>query len=84
MYKELKGSRINVLYVIDRKDVKSDVVNIRKPCKLYEQPDMVIVTAIFYYCEIKEQLGKLGYKRVESLSDIINTLYKNINTGTVC
>lgn len=81
LYEELKESRINVSYVIDQKDIKSDVVNIRKPCKLYEQPDMVIVTAIYYYDEIKEHLSRVGYKRIESLSDIINTLYEDVKTG---
>jgi len=78
LYKELESSSVNTLYILDNKEIKQDSPSIRKPLKLYEQPDIIIVTAIYYFDEIKEKLTDLGYKRIESMSDIINKLYEKL------
>lgn len=77
LYQELSESPIKVLYIIDKKDIKvSNGENLMfyMPQKNLRRVDVVIVTAIYYYEEIKKELKELGFKNVISLNDILTAL----------
>ncbi len=77
LYQELNGSQIKVLYIMDKKDIKiseEEDIKIYVPQKNLEPVQAVIVTAIYYYEEIKKELEELDYKNVISLSDMITAL----------
>lgn len=72
----LNESRIRLLYVIDQKGsvMKDDLI---EPIPLkngLEKPDIVIVTADYYYEKIKNTLEEYGYQNIVSLMDILNSM----------
>lgn len=77
LYQELSKSKIKIVYIIDKKVARltdgEDAI-ICKPQKNHPVVDAVIVTAIYYYEEIKEELEELGYQNIISLQDIISVL----------
>jgi len=68
---ELKGSSIEIIEILDKRELQSVTVN---PSYGQRVVDAVIVTAVFYFDDIKEELVKLGYKNVLSLQEIIYML----------
>ena len=76
LYKELSCSGIEVKYIIDKDPAKKT----RKKIKICipengdRNVDAVIVTAVFYFSEIKEELYHLGYKNVYSFGEIIDRM----------
>lgn len=72
-YSQLKSSDIDVKCVIDKKNILG-VYSVKK-CKgdeKIEDVDAIIITPLFYYNEIKEELTKNNNIRVISLQDVIN------------
>lgn len=76
--KTLMHANLNIMYILDKKEIreKNKAIQFLKPTCLYEQPDIVIVTAISAYEEIKNELLELGYNNVLSLSEIVNKIYE--------
>ena len=71
--KMLLISGIEIRYILDRKVIESN--NNIAVYRLGDEPDVneiVIVTAIFYYDVIKEELEKRGYRKIISLKEIID------------
>ena len=72
--RDLLGSDVVVIDVLDKSPSKEtllgDCVTIR-PEKGNRMTDAVIVTAVYYYSSIKEELEDMGYTNVYSLSDIV-------------
>ena len=74
LLRDLLGSDVVVIDVLDKSPSKEtllgDCVTIR-PEKGNRMTDAVIVTAVYYYSSIKEELEDMGYTNVYSLSDIV-------------
>jgi hypothetical protein len=73
---ELEGTDVEVLYGIDRNadNLIYKKLNILKPTDDLPEVDAVIVTAIYYFEEIKEDLVKIYKCPIISLEDIIYDL----------
>lgn len=69
---ELKDSNIEVRYGIDKnaENIYSDL-DMKKPDDTLEDVDAVIVTAVFFFDEIEEQLEKMIDCPIISLEDIV-------------
>lgn len=69
---ELKDTAVNVLYAIDKREVKlhSDIP-LKKPEDSLPKVDAIIVTAVFYYSEIEEALRNRVECPMLSLEDIL-------------
>lgn len=67
--RELLQEGIDVLYVMDRKahESEKEVPPVCYPDENLTKPDGVIVTAIFDYSAIKEELEKMGFRNILSL-----------------
>lgn len=72
---ELKNSGVTVKYVIDKnaKDTASDV-RIITPQDEMEAVDAIVVTATYYYDDIKKLLSSKVRYKIISLEDIINSI----------
>jgi glycosyltransferase involved in cell wall biosynthesis len=73
---ELKGSETKVAYVID-KNGTIDTVNgyrLYNPNELLPDVDMIVVTAIYYFEEIKAAISSNVYAKIISLTSIIDEL----------
>ncbi len=72
LYEELKNSPVTVAYIIDKDadTIFSDIA-IVKPGEKLDTVDAVIVTAIHYYDEIKDELSRKMTCPVLSLKDVI-------------
>lgn len=69
---ELKDSGIEVRYAIDRNAENIYAgVEVKKPEDDLEEVDAVIVTAVFFFDEIEEQLEKILDCPIISLEDIV-------------
>ena len=69
---ELKDSSIEVRYAIDRNAENIYAgVEVKKPEDDLEEVDAVIVTAVFFFDEIEEQLEKILDCPIISLEDIV-------------
>ena len=68
----MKDSNIEVRYVIDKnaENIYADV-EVKKPEDDLEEVDAVIVTAVFFFDEIEEQLEKSLDCPIISLEDIV-------------
>lgn len=76
LYDELKDSNVTVKYVIDKnaKDTAS-YVRVITPKDEMEPVDAIVVTATYYYNEIRKQLKVNGIKyKIISLEDIIQSM----------
>ena len=73
LVKELAGTGIEIKYGIDKDadNICSDV-KIYKPQDIMEDVDVVVVTPIFFFNEIAEELEKKYSCQIISLEDIIN------------
>lgn len=72
LYDELKNSEVEVKYAIDRnaEGIYSEVEVLRPEDKLPDV-DMIIVTAVYFYGQIAESLGKVTDCNISSLEDIL-------------
>lgn len=72
LYEELKNSDISVRYCIDKNatSIYSDIVIVSPEDEL-ENVDAIIVTAIYFYNEIEEQLEAKTNIEIMSLEDIL-------------
>lgn len=72
LYEELKNSDISVRYCIDKNatGIYTDI-DIVSPEDELEDVDAIIVTAIYFYNEIEEQLGAKTDIEIMSLEDIL-------------
>lgn len=72
LYAELKHSEIDVKYVIDRNAANIELdIDIVTPNDTLAEVDAVIVTPIYYFDEIEEQLSKNMKCPIISLEDIV-------------
>ncbi len=74
--KELLKSDVRVKAVLDKRDVQCLIAGLKvlKPWKGDRNVDAVLVTAVYYYDEIKIELEEMGYKNVLSLQKIVEEL----------
>lgn len=75
LYEELSDSEVSIAYILDKNPAKCTSytgVEILAPISGMEKPDAVIVTAIYYFNEIKDELNRLGYQNIYSLREIID------------
>lgn len=74
--RRLEKSDISILYVLDKKvDADPDgQIPFYYPISGLDKPDAVIVTAVYYFDEIRKELLELGYNNVYSLYDIVMSL----------
>lgn len=72
LYEELKNSDINVRYCIDKNatSIYADI-EIVSPEDELEEVDAIVVTAIYFYNEIEEQLETKTDIEIMSLEDIL-------------
>lgn len=74
--RKLEDTDIEIKYIMD-KQVHEDPegeLEFYYPQKDLMQTDAVIVTAVYYFVEIKEELRKLGFCNIYSLYDIITNM----------
>ena len=72
LYDELKAANIDVKYVIDKNtQLFYDDVKIITPSEKIEKVDVIIVTAVYYYEEIKKQLKENVNCPIVSLYDVV-------------
>lgn len=71
---ELASEAVEIDFVLDKNPAKrsEDGVRIVSPECGNRQTDAVIVTAVFYYSDIRDDLIQMGYKTVYSLSELID------------
>lgn len=71
----LKGSGVKLAYILDKK-INEDHDNVRffYPGKEVPDTDIVIVTAIYYYDEIKRELEGYGYGNIISLEELVDKI----------
>ena len=76
VYQELQNSAIEVCYILDKKikQIDNGDISVFMPECKNGRVDAVVVTAIFYYDEIRAELEELGYENVISLETIIETI----------
>lgn len=79
LYDELKNSDIEIMYGIDirasdkLKDL--DVISIQE---IYEEPDIIIITPVFYQDEICLELGKKVHCRLLSIEELLNGIESEV------
>ncbi len=75
---DLLKSDIKVSAILDKRDVKSLVpgLQVQKPSEGDRTVDAVLVTAVYYFDEISEELKKMGYENVISLQKIVEVWYE--------
>jgi hypothetical protein len=72
LYHELENSQIEVSYAIDRNVKASGIdVPVLKPENVTDDVDLIIVTAIYYFDEIKRELCNKVSCPIISLEDVI-------------
>lgn len=73
---ELRKSDIKVNAILDKRDVPSLIPDLRiqKPSEGDKTVDAVLVTAVYYFDEIRAELEKMGYRNVISLQKIVEEL----------
>lgn len=76
LYQELKNSEIQIAYAIDKNKtaVGLDNVPLIGLEDTFQQVDAIIVSAVYYYPEIKEDLAKITDMKVLSLEDIVGEI----------
>ncbi len=76
LIQELKESHIKITCVIDRKAqmINDFDINVIKPNKNIPIVDVIIVTAVYDYDNIKKQLKQYGYNNIISLETIVNEI----------
>ena len=72
LIEELKGTRVEVIYGIDKNaDKIFSTVDVISMDDSFENVDAVIVTAITFYDEIKDKLSKKVDCQIISLEDVL-------------
>lgn len=73
---ELSKSDIKVVSILDKRDMQSTILNlqVQRPSNGDRSVDAVLVTAVYYFDEIRAELKKLGYKNIMSLQKIVESL----------
>lgn len=73
--KELAGTQVDVVYVMDKKVKDTGIVNlpVYVPQRGLQTVDAVVVTAVYYFDEIEEELSQMGYENVISLRMLLET-----------
>ncbi len=72
LYEELKNSRIEIKYAIDKNVIiEYDDLEIKELSNSMEQADVVVVTAIFAFDEIKKSIEDKFQCDIISLEDVI-------------
>lgn len=66
-----KSEDVSVEYILDKKEFKDEKHMIYRPQTGLRKPDCVIVTAIFYFDQIKKELESLGYTNIISLVNLV-------------
>ena len=71
--RELKETGVEVAYVLDKKVLKTEWENIPvyMPEKGLQEVDGVVVTAIYYFDEIKSELLEIGFRNVISFKKLL-------------
>ncbi len=71
--KELADTQIYVSYLIDKKvkDTGKDNLPVYSPRKGLPEVDAVVVTAVYYFNEIEEELSQMGYQNIISLRTLL-------------
>lgn len=66
---ELMNTKINVIYVLDkkRKQIRENNLPVYVPQKGLPKADAVIVTAVYYFDDIRDALSEIGFENVISL-----------------
>ncbi len=62
---------VTLRYILDKKKKAADKVPVYVPSSNLEKVDCVIVTAVYYFDEIYEELTNLGYKNIISLKEVV-------------
>ena len=73
-------TKINVIYVLDKKvkQIRENNLPVYVPQKGLPKVDAVIVTAVYYFDDIKDALSEMGFENVISL----RTLFENNDLGS--
>lgn len=73
--KELANTQIRVLYIIDKKVKDTGAANlpVYAPRKGLPEVDAVVVTAVYYFEDIEEELSQMGYDNIVSLRTLLET-----------
>lgn len=76
LHKELMRSNIRVEAILDKRDIGDamDGIPVMSPLKYHMKADAILVTAIFYFDEIKQELQNMGFLNVISLEKILEDL----------
>lgn len=70
--KQLEPEGFELLYIFDQKMTDAtDGIKIYKPQAGLPDADIIIVTAVYYYEEIRKELSKMGYQHICSLQDLL-------------
>jgi len=72
LVKEIADSKdMEIKYILDKKVICDDKFPVYRPLKGLEKPDCVVVTAIYYFDEIKEELKGIGFENIISIKDMV-------------
>lgn len=72
LYEELKNTEISIEYLIDRRaDRISAEIPVVFPEEELKEVDLIVVTSVFYYAEIKEMLSKKTSIPVVSIEEVL-------------
>ena len=76
LYKELMNSDVIITCILDKRTIKNQNIGLEivNPIEGDKNSDAVLVTAIYYYNEIKAELETLGYRNIVSLQNLIEEL----------
>ena len=75
LYNELINTNIVVTEILDKRDIRTENnLVIKKPQDGNRDVDAIIVTAIYYFDEIKKELCQLGYKNIISLQKLVEEM----------
>ena len=71
------------MYIIDKnnKNIHLENIDVLAPQKKLPQVDTVIVTAIYYFEEIREELENLGFANIISLTQLLDEYDGRIEWG---
>lgn len=73
--RELAEGEVHVSYLLDKRVADSGIKNLPVyiPQSGLPQVDAVVVTAVYYFDEIKEELSKMGYRNIISFRTLLET-----------
>ena len=74
--RELSKDGFRVSYVMDKRvdDTKEDEFPVFQPQKGLPRVDAVVVTAVYYFDEIKDELMQMGFDNVISLRTLVEDM----------